>query len=448
MLDCDELPLWQCKESRRPALRCSLMLTIDPEAQKKFAVQVVQRLQRAGHEAYWAGGCVRDLLLGRAPKDYDVATSATPSEIRNLFGYRRTLAIGAAFGVITVRGPKGAGNIEVATFRQDLAYSDGRHPDAVVFSSAAEDARRRDFTINGLFYDPLAEQVLDFVGGQEDLKAGLIRAIGQPEQRFAEDKLRMLRAVRFAAGFDFTIEPATFAAIRQMASQITVVSAERIAEEMRRMLTGPKRVRAVNLLLETGLAAAVLPEIVVSDTAARDRLQQSLETLGRLDQPSFPLALAALLHKLVDADAACAVARRWKLSNAESDRCCWLIAHCQTLHNAHTMPWSALQPLLVSPGIEELLALLAASGQQYSEAYQYCRRLLQQPPEILDPPPLLSGEDLRAHGVKPGPVYRELLDRVRAEQLDGRIGTKDEALALVDRRLAELKSTESESRQR
>jgi len=358
------------------------MLTIDPEAQKKFAVQVVQRLQRAGHEAYWAGGCVRDLLLGRAPKDYDVATSATPSEIRNLFGYRRTLAIGAAFGVITVRGPKGAGNIEVATFRQDLAYSDGRHPDAVVFSSAAEDARRRDFTINGLFYDPLAEQVLDFVGGQEDLKAGLIRAIGQPEQRFAEDKLRMLRAVRFAAGFDFTIEPATFAAIRQMASQITVVSAERIAEEMRRMLTGPKRVRAVNLLLETGLAAAVLPEIVVSDTAARDRLQQSLETLGRLDQPSFPLALAALLHKLVDADAACAVARRWKLSNAESDRCCWLIAHCQTLHNAHTMPWSALQPLLVSPGIEELLALLAASGQQYSEAYQYCRRLLQQPPRF------------------------------------------------------------------
>ncbi len=408
----------------------------DPEAQRRFATEVVRRLKQAGYQAYWAGGCVRDLLLGRTPQDYDVATDAKPSEIRKLFGYRRTLAIGAAFGVIAVRGPKAAGNVEVATFRQDIAYSDGRHPDAVVFSSAVEDARRRDFTINGLFYDPLAQQVLDFVGGQEDLRARLIRAIGEPQQRFAEDKLRMLRAVRFAAAFQFAIEPATFAAIRQMAHQITVVSAERIAEEMRRMLTGPDRVRAVNLLLESNLAAAILPEIVVAEPSAQQRLEQSLETLGRLQQPSFPLALAALLHKLVDAQAAAAVGRRWRLSNAETDRCCWLITHFQAVRNARSMPWSALQPLLIAPGIEELLGLLEASGEQERQASQYCRQLLQQPAERLDPPPLLSGQDLLDYGVKPGPIFKELLHRVRAEQLDGRIRTKAEALALVDRVLA------------
>jgi tRNA nucleotidyltransferase/poly(A) polymerase len=171
-----------------------------PEDQRQFAVEVVRRLRAAGFAAYWAGGCVRDRLLGRVPKDYDVATDATPPQIRQVFGHRRTLAIGAAFGVITVVGPKAAGMVEVTTFRRDAAYSDGRHPDGVTFSSAEEDAQRRDFTINGLFFDPLAEEVIDFVGGQEDLRRGVIRAIGQAAERFAEDKLRMLRAVGGGGG--------------------------------------------------------------------------------------------------------------------------------------------------------------------------------------------------------------------------------------------------------
>ena len=219
-------------------------------------------MREAGFEAYWAGGCVRDQLLGRTPKDYDVATNATPQQIREIFGRRRTLAIGASFGVITVIGPKTAGMIEVATFRKDAAYSDGRHPDHVTFSSAKEDAARGDFTINGLFLDPLEDRVIDYVGGQEDLARRRIRAIGNPRERIAEDKLRLLRAVRFSAAFDFALEEETRAAIGEMAGQIGEVSPERIAMEMRRMLVDPSRVAAVRLLIETNLAAAVLPEIV------------------------------------------------------------------------------------------------------------------------------------------------------------------------------------------
>src|SRR5208337_2552590 len=189
---------------------------------RQFALEVVRRLRGAGFEAYWAGGCVRDELLGRRPKDYDVATSAAPPEIRGLFGQRRTLPLGAAFGVITVLGPRPAGMIEVATFRQDADYSDGRHPDHVTFSSAREDAARRDFTINGMFFDPIDGQVIDFVGGQEDLRNQLIRAIGSPRLRFGEDKLRMLRAVRFTAAFGFSIDAETAAAVCEMAAEIAV----------------------------------------------------------------------------------------------------------------------------------------------------------------------------------------------------------------------------------
>ena len=224
------------------------------EEQRRFAADVVRRLRAAGFEAYWAGGCVRDQLLGRTPKDYDVATSATPEQIRTLFGRRRTLAIGAAFGVISVIGPKPAGMVEVTTFRRDAAYSDGRHPDSVTFSSAEEDASRRDFTINGLFYDPVEQRVIDFVGGQKDLAERHVRAIGCARDRFAEDKLRMLRAVRFAAAFDFTLDDEARAAIAEMAAEIHVVSPERIAMEMRRLLADSSRAAGVRLLLETGLA--------------------------------------------------------------------------------------------------------------------------------------------------------------------------------------------------
>ena len=206
---------------------------VTPENARQFALWVVQKLRDAGHEALWAGGCVRDELLGQHPSDYDVATSATPQEVRLCFGYRRTLAIGAAFGVITVVGRREQGQIEVATFRCDAAYSDGRHPDHVSFSTAREDALRRDFTINGLFFDPIAQKIIDYVDGRQDLEAGIVRAIGDPYQRFAEDKLRMLRAVRFAATFGFAIEADTLAAVQREAGQIRVVSAERIAAELR-----------------------------------------------------------------------------------------------------------------------------------------------------------------------------------------------------------------------
>jgi poly(A) polymerase len=230
-------------------------------SQREFALDIVRKLRAAGYDALWAGGCVRDQLLGLVPKDYDVATSATPDQIRDVFGRRRTLPIGAAFGVITVLGPRSAGQIEVATFRADAAYSDGRHPDSVTFTTAEHDAERRDFTINGLFYDPIAETVVDYVGGQQDLRDRIIRAIGDPRLRLTEDKLRMLRAVRFAATFRFEIEPETFRAIQEMAGDITSVSAERIGMEIRRMLLDPNRAVALELLKESGLLAHVLPEV-------------------------------------------------------------------------------------------------------------------------------------------------------------------------------------------
>src|SRR5437762_5960893 len=213
------------------------MAAVDAQLARQFAVDVVRRLRESGHQSLWAGGCVRDQLMGQLPKDYDVATDAVPDRVRDVFGRRRTLAIGASFGVITVLGPEGAGQIDVATFRRDADYSDGRHPDAVTFSDAEHDAQRRDFTINGLFYDPLAEQVIDYVAGQDDLQRRVIRAIGEPLRRIAEDKLRMLRAVRFAARFDFALDEATRAAIVQQAHELIIVSAERVAAELRMNLT-------------------------------------------------------------------------------------------------------------------------------------------------------------------------------------------------------------------
>src|SRR6185295_1585440 len=233
----------------------------DVTRQRAFALEIAQKLRAAGFEALWAGGCVRDELLGLTPKDYDVATSAKPEQIRDLFGRRRTLPIGASFGVITVLGPREAGQIEVATFRTDAAYSDGRHPDSVTFTTAEHDAQRRDFTINGLFYDPIAQQVVDYVGGQQDLKAKILRAIGDPRLRLSEDKLRMLRAVRFAAAFNFAIDPDTLTAIQDMAPEINTVSAERIGIEIRRMLIDPNRASALKLLREANLLVQVLPEV-------------------------------------------------------------------------------------------------------------------------------------------------------------------------------------------
>ncbi len=287
---------------------------------RRFAEEVVRQLRDAGFEAYWAGGCVRDQLLGRVPKDYDVATDATPSQIQQVFRHRRTLALGAAFGVITVLGPRGAGQIEVTTFRRDATYSDGRHPDSVTFTSAREDALRRDFTINGLFSNPATKEILDFVGGQQDLALRLVRAIGDPAERFGEDKLRMLRAVRFSEALEFTLQKETFEAIRRMAHEITVVSPERILSEIQRILTDSHRSAGVRMLLETGLAEAVFPEVVPLDDVQREQLDRALSVIGRLDRPGFPLVLAALLHRRVESSQARLLARRWRMSNRQTDR--------------------------------------------------------------------------------------------------------------------------------
>jgi poly(A) polymerase len=405
-----------------------------PEAQRRFAEEVVRRLRGAGFEAYWAGGCVRDQLLRRVPKDYDVATNAVPDQVRTLFGRRRTLAIGAAFGVIAVIGPKAAGAVEVTTFRRDAPYSDGRHPDSVAFSSAEEDASRRDFTINGLFYDPMQERVLDFVGGQKDLAEKRLRAIGDARLRFAEDKLRMLRAVRFAATFAFALDGEARAAIAEMAAQIHVVSPERIAMEMRRLLADRSRADGVRMMVETKLAAEVLPEIVPQDDAGRQRLDDTLATLTRLgEECGFPLALATLLYPFADAVAVAGVCQRWRLSNKETERVGWLVENHAALEGAPTMRWSQLQPLLVAEGMDDLVTLTEAASPTNAEAAAYCRSLVGKPRETLDPLPLLTGNDLLAQGIPSGPEYKTLLQRTRAAQLDGEIHSRAEALALVEK---------------
>ncbi|MEN6457806.1 MAG: CCA tRNA nucleotidyltransferase [Thermoguttaceae bacterium] len=395
-------------------------------------MEIVRRLRAAGFEAYWAGGCVRDRLLGREPKDYDVATNATPEQIRALFGRRRTLALGAAFGVISVIGPRTAGLVEVTTFRRDAAYTDGRHPDSVAFSTPAEDASRRDFTINGLFYDPVENRVIDFVSGQADLAAKLLRAIGNPRDRFAEDKLRMLRAVRFASTLEFSLDADARRAIAEMAAEIHVVSPERISVEMQRMLTDANRAAGVRLLVETGLAAQILPEIVAPNADGANTLDHSLDAMARLGADcTFPLALAAALCLHIDATRADAICRRWRLSNQQRDRICWLIAHRTDLENAPTMRWSAVQPLLIADGIGDLLRLMECVRPETAASVAHCRRLLAQSRETLDPLPLVTGDDLLAHGIPAGPSYKTLLDRIRAAQLDGQVHTKPQAIHLV-----------------
>jgi len=397
----------------------------------------VQRLRHAGHEALWAGGCVRDQLLGREPKDYDVATSARPDEVRAVFGKSRTLAIGAAFGVIAVLGMRGVQPIEVATFRRDQEYSDGRHPDGVIFSNAAEDAQRRDFTINGIFYDPIAEQVVDLVGGQDDLAAGLVRAIGDPRRRFDEDKLRMVRAVRFAATFEFAIDPATFAAIRELAGEIVIVSAERIATEMRNMLRHPCRRRAVELLEEARLLPILLPEserLVSGDSQSHDARQQMLAMLDQLELPSFPAALAIILRGIQRTDTpvqARQVAQRWRLTNLETATVARLLELESLVRSAADVPWPRLQRVLISEGIDELLAYagaVAAVEERHQRAIEYCREKLAMPREVLNPTQLLTGDDLRAAGFFPGPKFKLVLNALRDAQLQGQVTTPAEAL--------------------
>jgi tRNA nucleotidyltransferase/poly(A) polymerase len=370
------------------------------------------------------------MLLGLKPKDYDVATSALPEQIRDLFGHRQTLAIGASFGVITVLGPKSAGQVEVATFRQDAEYSDGRRPDSVHFSTAELDAQRRDFTINGMFYDPVQDVVLDFVDGRRDIDERVIRAIGNPEERIAEDKLRMLRAVRFAATYQFHLDEATAAAIRRHAVEINLVSGERIGQELRRMLGNSTRRVAAELLQETELLEQLVDHGKLL-TANRANWKTRLRWLEKLKSPRFEPAVVVLLGPLLKEQGIGAVAERWKLSVAERKTIQWIDEHWLQLTRAASLPWSQIQPLLAHPDAPLALDLAEAAAGHEQIGLVVCRQRLAWPREQLDPPPLLDGNDLRGLGLKPGPEFARLLAGVRAAQLDGELGEREAALEWV-----------------
>lgn len=421
---------------------------LDPVLQREFAVDVVRRLKDSGFTALWAGGCVRDLLLGKTPKDYDVATDATPDQVRKVFKTRKTLDVGASFGVMIVVGSKRAGTVEVATFRSDGSYTDGRRPDSITFSSPEEDAQRRDFTINGMFFDPLEHKVLDFVGGERDLSQGYVRAIGDPHARMREDKLRMLRAVRFTAHLEFGLARTTKAAVIEMAPQIHVVSAERIAAELRRMLTDRHRHVAVALANEVGLLREILPEVVMhgsdvdfQDTedqkpqqvlATSENLSPQLTALRLLQEPSFELAFAMLLREVSNVEAIC---RRLKLSNDELDRTAWLVRNQDALRGAESLSLAQLKRLLAHPFSDDLLALTRATllaEQSELKPVLFCERFLETTPaKVLNPPPLVTGDDLVAMGLKPGPQFKQLLDEARDAQLNLELADREAALDWV-----------------
>lgn len=391
--------------------------------EKTFAREVVQKLVDAGFEALWAGGCVRDELLGLTPSDYDIATSARPEQVRKIFP--RTVAVGASFGVIEVIGPPLPNGkpmmIQVATFRADLGYTDGRRPDAIRYCSAREDALRRDFTINGMFYDPIASKLVDYVDGQKDLNCKILRAIGDANVRFAEDRLRMLRAARLVPRFDLTLDETTKSAIIANSSAIGTVSPERIADELRKIFQHPSRVFGVSLFIELGLAKQIFPEVFLTENVGMyGDIISVLQNLPKVS--SFPLVLATLLQKLSikQSEETC---RRLKLSNVEIDATGNLVQFKDALLNPGQLRLCQLKKILVLPIIDDLLSLMKAnllSVGQDTNAVEYCLgKLAEWPREILDPLPLVGGEDLKALGLKPGPKFKQILDLIRDEQLDG-----------------------------
>jgi len=419
------------------------------------------RLRAAGYEAYLAGGCVRDRLLGTLPKDYDIATSATPDQITALF--RRTVPVGAAFGVIMVLAPSGP--IEVATFRTDGPYRDGRRPESVTFTDARADARRRDFTINAMFLDPDTNEVIDYEGGREDLARGIIRTVGDPAQRFAEDRLRMLRAIRFAARLGYAVEPETGACIRALAPTVLSTSAERIRDELAAMFTGPAPGRALRLLDEYGLLEHVLPEV-----AAMKGVEQPPEfhpegdvfihtglVLDALYAPTVSLALGALLHDVgkprtityedrirfnghdeVGAKMADEICARLKFSNAERERIVWLVAMHMRVAVIPDMREAKRKRLVRQDGFDELLALALADcrgshgdAEHVAWILGYLEAL---PPERARPPRLIDGQRLIELGYTPGPRFKAMLETIEDAQLEGDITTREAAEAWLAER--------------
>ena len=399
------------------------------------ARRIVDSLVTAGFVAYLAGGCVRDAMLGRAPKDYDVATDATPTSVRELFGKRNTLAFGASFGVIGVLPDKTQSHpsgdrrhpTEVATFRSDGEYSDGRRPDCVHFGNAQQDAQRRDFTINGMFYDPAGHCVIDYVGGQQDLRDRVLHTIGDAHQRFDEDKLRMLRAIRFATTLGFALTDETRAAIVKQAPTIDVVSGERIGAEMRRILSSGNMIDGIRLLAACGLADCVFPEWYQTDHA------RGAACLSHLDPPTFTASLACLLLSAPQ-DALSAIAARWKLSGDERRATGAAIKLHRVIIDAAKLTWSEVQPVMIDrdvPTVVNVAAAVARAEDSDLAGIELARDALQWEASRLDPAPLLTGSDLAAMGHKPGPEYARVLQTIRDAQLNGEIATRDAAVRIV-----------------
>jgi poly(A) polymerase len=439
-------------------------MKVDAMTPRTLAERICESLRVHGKQAYLVGGCVRDILLELEPADYDVATDATPEEVQRIFP--DSLAVGAQFGVIVVTD--GETRVEVATFRSDIGYSDGRHPDRVEFSnSAKEDVQRRDFTINALLLDPETDEVLDYVGGCEDLRAGIVRAIGRPEERFREDKLRMVRAVRFAARFRYAIEGATFGAIGKLAPDIGQVSAERIRDEITKILTEGAARRGFELLDKSALLPEILPEIARMKGVEQppqfhpegDVWIHTLLMLEKLSAGCSPtLAWGVLLHDVgkpptftppsgpngrirfdehveVGTRMAEDICRRLKFSNEDAEQIAALVANHLRFKDVGQMKLSTLKRFVRLPRFEEHLELhrldcLSSHGSL--ESYDFVQRFLREtPPEEVRPPRLLTGDDLLGLGFEPGPLFKEIIDTVEESQLNGKIQTHEEALALV-----------------
>src|SRR5579862_5353826 len=436
---------------------------------RQLADHICRILRDRGHQAYLAGGCVRDILLGREPVDYDVATNATPDRVQELFP--NSLAVGAKFGVVIVTD--GPTQVEIATFRRDVSYTDGRHPDRVEYASTPqEDVKRRDFTINGLMLDPFSNEVLDFVGGEKDLRAGIIRAIGNPEDRFREDKLRMIRAVRFAARFRYDIESSTFIAITKLAPDIFQVSAERIRDELTKILTEGAARRGFELLDETKLLLEILPEIARMKGVAQppqfhpegDVWIHTLLMIEQLQPKSSPtLAWGVLLHDVgkpptfkppsgpggrirfdehaeVGTRMAEQICRRLRFSNDDTAQIAALVANHMRFKDVPQMKPATLKRFVRLDHFEEhmeLHRLDCLSSHRNLDNYELMRRFLAEtPPEQVRPPRLLSGDDLVQLGYRPGPAFKAILEAVEEAQLNGTLHTHEDALRLVQAKFA------------
>src|SRR5881296_2294061 len=436
---------------------------MEASSMKEAARKIVERLRGEGHIAYFAGGCVRDIVRRVTPKDYDVATSATPETVQKLFP--RTHAVGAHFGVIIVL--ENGFQFEVATFRSDDAYIDGRHPTAVHFSSPEEDARRRDFTINGMFYDPVAEEVIDLVGGRADIAAKLVRAIGDPAQRFAEDRLRMLRAVRFATVLDYEIDKQTWDALVANASSINQISAERIRDELVRIFLSPNRVRGWDLVDSSGLMRAILPELEAmkgvlqpeqfhpeGDVFVHTRLMLQLLP----EKVSVPLLFAVLFHDVakpvtatvdntgrirfndhdrIGAQMTEAIMRRLRFSGAEIEAAVEMVRQHMVFKDVPNMRVAKLKRFMARATFNEELELHRVDCQSSHRMMDNYEFLLSKREEFANepiiPPPLVRGDDLIALGMKPGPKFGEILEAVQTRQLEGALIDRQEALAWVKR---------------